>query len=364
MRCPASASTLGRVSRLADRCAKNFSLFRPQAAVEILAFNSTHCDALGEVLLEDEEDNDDRHCSQCSTCHDQTKVGAVFCLQLCNAQRDGQVAGAGQHDQLHEIVVPAVDEGKDGQCADTGFDHGQHDLDEGARLAGTVNAGSFQHFGGDALTELLHQEHAERPTHDGENDRPDGVVQVQCAHLAQQGDQDDLLGQCHSADDEGEQQLAAHKALFCQRITGHGGGQAGKDHGHDCHEHGVDHPADGGGSHGTHREVDRLAVGAELGAEGHSQLPQRGTLPGKQFLVVGQHPLAGPPLGGSGVDGGTGLEGAGDDPVQREGEQHRHDADEDDGQNGVGAHLFQFTGMALQRFLLFCSSCTHCSAPP
>ena len=273
LRCPASASTLGRVSRLADRCAKNFSLFRPQAAVEILAFNSTHCDALGKVLLEDEEDDDDRHCGQCSTCHDQTKVGAVLCLQLCNAQRDGQVAGAGQHDQLHEIVVPAVDEGKDGQCTDTGLDHGQHDLDEGACLAGTVDAGSFQHFGGDALTELLHQEHAERPAHDGEDDRPDGVVQVQCAHLAQQGDQDDLLGQGHGTDNEGEQQLAAHKALFGQRITGHGGGQAGKDHGHDCHEHGVDHPADGGGSHGTHREVDRLAVGAELGAEGHSQLP-------------------------------------------------------------------------------------------
>mgnify|MGYP002993850062 CR=1 FL=1 len=60
----------------------------------------------------------------------------------------------------------------------------------------------------------------------------------------------------------------------------------------------------------------------------------------------------------------TGLEGTGDDPVQREREQHRHNANEDDRQNGVGAHLFQFTGMALQRFLLFCSSCTHCSAPP
>ena len=54
---------LVRASRLADRCAKNFSLFRPQAAVEILAFDSTHCDALGKVLLENEEDDDDRHSS-------------------------------------------------------------------------------------------------------------------------------------------------------------------------------------------------------------------------------------------------------------------------------------------------------------
>ena len=79
LRCPASASALGRASRLADRCAKNPSLFPPQAAVGILALNRTHCDALGEVLLEDEEDDDDRHSSQCSTCHDQT----IVCLILC-----------------------------------------------------------------------------------------------------------------------------------------------------------------------------------------------------------------------------------------------------------------------------------------
>ena len=365
MRCPASASALGRASRLADRCAKNPSLFPPQAAVGILALNRTHCDALGEVLLEDEEDDDDRHCGQCGTGHDQAEVGAVLCLQFCNAQRNGQVAGAGQHDQLHEVVVPAVDEGEDGQCADAGLDHGQHDLDKGACLAGTVDAGSFQHFGGDALTELLHQEHAKGPAHDGEDDGPDGVVQIQRAHFAQQGNQDDLLGQSHCTHDEGEQQLAAHKALFCQCIAGHGGGDAGEDHGHDGHEHGVDHPADGSGSGGAYREVDGLAVSAELGAKGHSQLPQRGALAGKQLLVVGQHPLAGPPFGGGGVDGGTGLEGTGDDPVQREGEQHRNDADEDQRQDHVGAHLLELAGVTLQRFLLFCSGiCTHCPAPP
>ena len=45
----------------------------PQAAVGILALNSTHSDALGKVLLENEEDDDDRHSSQCGTCHDQPK---------------------------------------------------------------------------------------------------------------------------------------------------------------------------------------------------------------------------------------------------------------------------------------------------
>ena len=98
LRCPASASALERALRLADRCAKNPSLFPPQAAVGILALDRTHCDALGEVLLEDEEDDDDRHCGQCGTGHDQAEVGAVLCLQFRNAQRNGQVAGAGQHD--------------------------------------------------------------------------------------------------------------------------------------------------------------------------------------------------------------------------------------------------------------------------
>ncbi len=37
-----------------------------RAAGATLAFNSTHCDALGEVLLEDEEDDDDGHGSQCA----------------------------------------------------------------------------------------------------------------------------------------------------------------------------------------------------------------------------------------------------------------------------------------------------------
>ena len=61
----------------------------------------------------------------------------------------------------------------------------------------------------------------------------------------------------------------------------------------------------------------------------------------------------------------TGLEGTGDDPVQREGEQHRNDADEDQRQDHVGAHSLELAGVTLQRFLLFCSGiCTHCPAPP
>ena len=74
----------------------------------------------------------------------------------------------------------------------------------------------------------------------------------------------------------------------------------------------------------------------------------------------------GPPLGGGGVDGCTGFEGTGDDPVQRERKGHGHDADQDQGQDGIGAGLLELAGVTLQGLLLFCgcSSCTHCYAPP
>ena len=122
--------------------------------------------------------------------------------------------------------------------------------------------------------------------------------------------------------------------------------------------------AEGGVNLGAGPPDDVLAVFAEVAAERHCKLPQGGFLAAEQLGVVRGDPLTGPPFGRGGVDGHLRLEGAGDDPVQREGEQHRHNADKDDRQNGIGAHLFEFTGMALQRFLLCCSSCTHCFAPP
>ena len=58
LRCPASASALGRASRLADRCAKNFSLFLPLAAVEILALHAAQCHAADDELREQQVDDD------------------------------------------------------------------------------------------------------------------------------------------------------------------------------------------------------------------------------------------------------------------------------------------------------------------
>ena len=307
-----------------------------------LALDSAHRDALREVLLEGQEHDDDGHGCQRGTGHDQAVVGGVLGLQLGDTKRDRQLAGAGQHDQLHEVIVPRVDEGEDGQCADARLDHGQRNADKGLGLARAVDAGGLQHLAGDALTELLHQEYAERPADDGEDDRPDRVVELQAAHLAQQGDQDDLLRQRHGADDQGKEDAAAHKALFCQRIACHGGGDAGQDHRGNGHKDRVDEPAHSGGHLGTGPPDDVLAVRAEVAAERHRELPQWGLLAAEQLVIVRRDPLARPPFGGGGVDGDLRLKGARQDPVQRERERDGQQDDDDGAEHHVGGNLLFF----------------------
>ena len=85
-----------------------------------LALHGAHGDALGEVLLEDQEDDDDGHGGQSGARHQQAKVGGVLALHGGDTHGDGQLLGAHQHDQLHEVIVPGVDEGEDGAGADTG----------------------------------------------------------------------------------------------------------------------------------------------------------------------------------------------------------------------------------------------------
>ena len=309
--------------------------------IDRLTLHGTHGDALGEVLLEHQEHNDDGHGGQGTASHQQAEVDGVFALHGGNTQGNGQVLGGGQHNQLHEIVIPGVDEGEDGAGTHTGLNHGEHDIGEGSPLAGAVNAAGFRHFGGDAFCKLLQQEHAEGPAHDGEDNRPDGVVQVQGGHFTQQRDEDNLLGQRHGADNQGEDKGSAVEALLCQRVASHGGGQAGQQHGHHSHEHGVQQPADGSGTGGT-GNAEQLEQGS-------------GTL-AHQVLVVVHHPLGGNPDRGGGDDFLLHLEGAGDNPVQGEDEQERKQAHNHPGGDGGGQLI------ALSSCNGIC--CSHISLPP
>ena len=73
----------------------------------------------------------------------------------------------------------------------------------------------------------MNQEHAEGPAHSGEDYGPDVVIQPQHGDLPDQGDQNDLLGQGHSAHNQSEQDSPAPEPLFCQGIAGHRGGDTG-----------------------------------------------------------------------------------------------------------------------------------------
>ena len=110
LRCPASASTLGRHSRLADRCAKNCSLYSPfchlrdifprsggslcsQAAVAILALDRTCHEAFFKILLYKGVNDQHGGC-----CHDDGSKLDHFgqLIQFCKAARYHRgLAGAG-----------------------------------------------------------------------------------------------------------------------------------------------------------------------------------------------------------------------------------------------------------------------------
>ena len=42
---------------------------------------------------------------------------------LGNTKGNRQITGTAEHNQLHKIVIPGIDKGKDGQCTYTRFDH-------------------------------------------------------------------------------------------------------------------------------------------------------------------------------------------------------------------------------------------------
>ena len=80
---------------------------------QMSALHSPHGDPFGKVLLENQKDNDNGNRRQRRARHDQAKVHGIFRLQFRNAQRNGQISGAGQHDQLHKVVIPRIDKDKD-----------------------------------------------------------------------------------------------------------------------------------------------------------------------------------------------------------------------------------------------------------
>ena len=207
------------------------------------------------------------------------------------------------------------------------------------QFACAVNSGSLQNLSRNALGKLLDQENAEGPADDWENDCGERVVELQGAHLTDQRDQDNLFGQCHGTDDQGEDEISAHETLFRQRIARKCGSDAGEKHGSHRHPDGVDHPADCCRNRCTGDAHDGIAVCRPILAEGNVDFKERCLELAHQLGPVVHGPFIGPPDRCGGVDFLHGLECAGDNPVKREGKENGND--ENDNQlNCLGSFRF------------------------
>src|SRR5699024_2612778 len=185
--------------------------------------------------------------------------------------------------------------------SDARLDHGEDHAGEGAQLPGAVHPGGLQDLGGDALGELLHQKYAEGPAHRGQDHRPQGVFQIEERHQLGQGNDDDLLGQGHGADDDGKQDAPADEPLLAQGISRQRGGDAGEQHGRRRDEDDVKQPQEGG-------VVKELHVVLHRGAHGEPD-----GLPGGDLRVV--------------------LKRTGNNPVQGEQEEQHYGYQNDHGEN-------------------------------
>ena len=65
---------------------------------------------------------------------------------------------------------------------------------------------------------------------------------MQQLHLLSQRDNNDLLGQSHGADDNGEQDGPAVEPLLTQGIAGQSSSNTGQEHGHGRDEHNIKQP--------------------------------------------------------------------------------------------------------------------------
>ena len=133
-------------------------------------------------------------------------------------------------------------------------------------------------------------------------------MQAEPRHLLEQRNHDDLLGQGHRADEQTEDEVAARKLLFRQRVTAHRAAQARQQHRHAADEHGIEHPRPRG-------------AGEELG-------------------VVIQRRVGGEENGRARIDGARVFNRAGYDPVQREEHHQREDDEQRDADDAVRGQLF------------------------
>ena len=196
-----------------------------------------------------------------------------------------------QIDQRGQEVVPGELEGEDGHRGHGRPGQREHDIPDDLGNAGAVDARGVLQVGRNLQEELAQQEDVEGAAQKGrQNQRPEGVDQVQLGEDDVLRDHHHRVGQHQRGQQQNEQGVLARRAQAGEAVGHHGAGQ---------------------------RVADNRKEGDDQGVDGVPPKRQRG----QRLDVVLPARRAGPPDGRPGEHVVLRLERGGDHPVQRRQEE-------------------------------------------
>ena len=204
-------------------------------------YTSSH-NALHEVALANEENQNRGKRHDQSASHDRAGVGAVSGAEQLQAQRHGVLVHVVEVEHGAEEVVPRTHEGKEHNRDAHRADERQQDLPVDAERAAAIQRGRLIQRAGQGHEELTEQEDVERAAaHEaGEDQRPVGVDGAQLLPDEEAGNQRYGAGNEHGADADGKPAPAEGKLKAGKAVGGYGGAGHRADNDRDHDDDGVE----------------------------------------------------------------------------------------------------------------------------
>ena len=233
-------------------------------------FAAGHGNALDELLLEEQVEDDHGDHGQQAACHQNGEVGGELAVQGRKAGGQGHHVQVGVADQRPHQVGVSEHRGEDGQGGHAGAGQGQHDFVEGLPLVAAVQIGGLGDLIGDGQVRLPQEEGAEGRHDAGEDQREDGVGQADFGqHQVLRGNED-LAGQHHLDQDDGEQQVLAGELQLGEGVAGHRAEHHGAQHAENDQQRRVDVQVDEGQAFQRGDKVVKVPLaGQDLGRDRH-----------------------------------------------------------------------------------------------
>ncbi len=193
-----------------------------------LAFETADGDALDEVALGDEEDEDDGYDHHGGSGHEEVPAGAAGegSAEHGEAEGDCELVGVlGEVEEGAHEIVPGADEGEDGDGGEGGFGKGEHDAPVDGDFAGAVDVGGVGELGGEGAEELAQEEDVESAAakEEGHGEGEDGVDPADAAEDDELGNHGDDAGQHDGGEQDGEPDVAAGKVDAGEAVGAKGG---------------------------------------------------------------------------------------------------------------------------------------------